>query len=56
MKKTYQKPTIVMVSFTPNAQMLSASNFQTTVSEEDAPVDAEEIESRQSSSYMWTDD
>lgn len=56
MKRTYQKPTITVVCLHTNTQMLYASNPQTTADPDSAPVDAEEIESRQSTFSMWTDE
>lgn len=56
MKKTYQKPTISVVCLNTHTQMLYASDPQTTADPDSAPVDAEEIESRQSTFSMWTDE
>ena len=56
MKKIYQKPTIAVVCLNTHTQMLYASNPQTTADPDSAPVDAEEIESRQSSFSLWIDE
>ena len=56
MKRIYQKPTIAVVCLNTHTQMLYASNPQITADPDDTPVDAEEIESRQSTFSMWTDE